>query len=118
MSFIGHVVASPKAGDQTIRTTRLDEFVAERGLDCAFVKMDIEGGEVRALPGMSGSLASKRPVLLVEIHDEPGFEVLLSLAHAHGYSLARLSGPSGHQRSSWRGRTQYIALPSERCATG
>jgi len=112
-STVGHVVEQD-AGTEVVRTARLDEFVAAHGLDCTFVKMDIEGGEVRALPGMTGLLASKRPVVLVEIHDEAGFDVLLSLADANDYRLTTLSGPSGHVRSSWHGRTQYIALPAER----
>lgn len=113
-SAVGHVVASHGAGAETVRTTRLDEFVAAQGLNCALVKMDIEGGEARALAGMIGLLASSRPSLLIEIHDETGFDAFLSLADAHDYRLTTLSGPSGHTRSSWHGRTQYIALPAER----
>lgn len=113
-STVGHIVASDEAGTETVRTTRLDEFVASQALDCAFVKMDIEGGEVRALPGMIGLLTSNRPFVLVEIHDETGFDVLLLLVDAYDYRLTTLSGPSGHVRSSWHGRTQYIALPVER----
>lgn len=113
-STVGHVVDSGQSGMATVRTTRLDEFVDASGLDCAFVKMDIEGGEVRALPGMTGLFASKRPVLLVEIHDEAGFDVLLSLAESHDYRLTTLSGPSGSTRLSWHGRTQYVASPTER----
>jgi FkbM family methyltransferase len=47
----------------------LDEFVFERGNPPPqAVKMDIEGGEVLALPGMRRLLAEARPLMLMELH--------------------------------------------------
>jgi len=47
----------------------LDEFVFEQEHPAPqVVKIDIEGGEVLALPGMKRLLADVRPVLLMELH--------------------------------------------------
>ena len=47
----------------------LDEFVYGQGNPPPqVVKMDIEGGEVMALPGMRRVLAEARPLMLMELH--------------------------------------------------
>jgi FkbM family methyltransferase len=47
----------------------LDDFVYQSGHPAPqVVKMDIEGGEVLALPGMRRVLAELRPLLLLELH--------------------------------------------------
>ncbi|MDH5506337.1 MAG: FkbM family methyltransferase, partial [Anaerolineae bacterium] len=56
---------------ETIRVaaTSLDDFVYEQGNPAPqIIKLDIEGGEVLALPGMRRLLAESRPTLLVELH--------------------------------------------------
>jgi FkbM family methyltransferase len=52
----------------TVRTVRFDEFVASRQLESVdLVKLDLEGGEIRALEGMRTTLGSSRnPLLVVE----------------------------------------------------
>lgn len=47
----------------------LDDFVYQQGNAAPeAVKLDIEGGEVLALPGMRKLLAEKRPIVLLELH--------------------------------------------------
>jgi len=62
----------------------LDRYFAS-GQRLDFIKMDIEGGEVRALPGMKRLLREAGPIVLLEIHDIGGPAV----AHleAAGYVL-------------------------------
>jgi FkbM family methyltransferase len=49
--------------------TSLDEFVYKAGRPVPqLVKMDIEGGEVLAMPGMKRLLCEARPILLLELH--------------------------------------------------
>jgi FkbM family methyltransferase len=53
----------------TVPGISLDEFVYARGNPPPqVVKMDIEGGEVMALPGMRRVLAEARPLMLMELH--------------------------------------------------
>jgi FkbM family methyltransferase len=47
----------------------LDNFVFTKGHPAPdLIKVDIEGGEVLALPGMERVLTSKRPILFLELH--------------------------------------------------
>lgn len=56
-----------------IQATSLDSYMTGKGrLD--FVKMDVEGAEHLVLKGMQGCLQKLRPILLVEFHDETGWE--------------------------------------------
>ena len=53
----------------TVPCISLDEFVYAQGNPPPqAVKMDIEGGEVMALPGMTRVLAEARPLMLMELH--------------------------------------------------
>jgi FkbM family methyltransferase len=53
----------------TVPCTSLDAFVFVQGnTPPQAVKMDIEGGEVMALPGMRRVLAEARPLMLMELH--------------------------------------------------
>jgi len=62
-----------RAGQYTASITvpgiSLDEFVyGQNNPPPQVVKMDIEGGEVLALPGMRRLLAEARPLMLIELH--------------------------------------------------
>ena len=58
----------------TVPGISLDEFVYGQGNPPPqVVKMDIEGGEVLALPGMRRVLAEARPLMLMELHG-PGIQ--------------------------------------------
>ncbi|HEY5271084.1 MAG TPA: FkbM family methyltransferase, partial [Anaerolineales bacterium] len=53
----------------TVPGISLDEFVYSQGNPLPqVVKMDIEGGEVLALPGMCRVLTEARPLMLMELH--------------------------------------------------
>ena len=56
-----------------IQSTTLDSYMAGKGrLD--FVKIDVEGAEHLVLKGMQECLKKLRPIMLVEFHDETGWE--------------------------------------------
>jgi FkbM family methyltransferase len=71
-----------------VETTTVDRAVEEHGLRPAVVKIDIEGGEVRAVSGMERTL-ELRPALLVEVDAESGAELERRLA-PHGYRAYRV----------------------------
>jgi FkbM family methyltransferase len=66
----------------------LDEFVYQQGNPApAVVKMDIEGGEVLALPGMRRILREHHPLLLLELHGPESEKVAWEMLTAAGYTL-------------------------------
>ena len=100
----------------------LDAFVFEMGNPPPqVVKMDIEGGEVLALPGMQRVLEQARPLLLLELHgpeaaqvawetlDPPGLPPL-----PHGAGISAGKNPAGAGLESLRGGFSV----SERCMMG
>lgn len=74
-----------------VPTAGLDELVYERGLPAPdVIKMDIEGGEVLALPGAARLLAEKHPLLLLELHGPAAAKVAWEVLKAANYRLFRL----------------------------
>ena len=66
----------------------LDEFVYGQGNPPPqVVKMDIEGGEVLALPGMRRVLAEARPLMLMELHGPESSRIAWETLSAAGYSI-------------------------------
>ena len=65
----------------------LDEFMAQGGPLPDVIKIDIEGGEVMALPGMRGLLAKAHPVLMLELHGGDSEKVAWDVLTELGYSL-------------------------------
>jgi FkbM family methyltransferase len=66
----------------------LDEFVYQAGNPAPqVVKMDIEGGEVLALPGMCRLLSEARPVVLMELHGPEAAQAAWSELQSAGYRI-------------------------------
>jgi FkbM family methyltransferase len=56
------------AGTQTIEVRRLDDLIAEDApARIDFIKLDVEGAELKAIHGAAGTLRRYRPVLLFEV---------------------------------------------------
>lgn len=76
----------------TVTGISLDAFVYRHGNPAPqIIKMDIEGGEVLALPGMCEVLAKERPLVLLELHGpeaaQVAWETLTSMDY-HVQSIA------------------------------
>ncbi len=70
----------------------LDEEIYVRGRPLPqAVKMDLEGGEVLALPGMQRLLADGRPLLFVELHGQSAAEAAWEALTSAGYRICRMS---------------------------
>ena len=87
--------ASVEAVD--VQVVTLDSHCATHGLTPSFVKIDVEGFELKALEGASELLHSGRPVLMVEVSQE--HEAVFSLLREARYrtfdvSLRALDGGS------------------------
>ena len=80
--------AGQYAASITVPGISLDEFVHEQGSPPPqVVKMDIEGGEVLALPGMRRLLAEARPLMLMELHGPGSARAAWEALAAAGYQI-------------------------------
>lgn len=72
----------------TVPGISLDDFAHAQGNPPPqVVKMDIEGGEVLALPGMRQILAERRPLMLLELHGPESSQVAWETLNAAGYEI-------------------------------
>jgi FkbM family methyltransferase len=75
----------------SVETVKLDDMVYRRGAPSPqVVKMDIEGGEVLALPGMERLLHEARPLFLLELHGPESVVAAWQALTEAGYSIHRL----------------------------
>jgi FkbM family methyltransferase len=69
----------------------LDDFVFRQGKPPPdFVKMDIEGGEVLALPGMMRVIQEIAPLLFLELHGPESSRQAWSILVSQGYKIYRM----------------------------
>lgn len=71
-----------------IETISIDEMIFQQSLPPPqVIKMDIEGGEVLALPGMKNTLVTHRPLILIEVHGPHAAQVTWDSLVPAGYRL-------------------------------
>lgn len=79
-------------GALEVEAIALDDFVyAQDNPAPGLLKLDIEGGEVLALPGLRRLLAEARPVVLLELHGPESAAAAWAAFAAAGYSLHRMA---------------------------
>ena len=106
---MGHLVAV--GGTLKVPTIALDEFVYAYNKPAPnIVKMDIEGGEIKALAGMRRLLREKRPWLLIALHGEQARLECTAMLTSVGYRLTDLLGGSNKGVPE---TDEIIALPDE-----
>jgi FkbM family methyltransferase len=94
----------------------LDEFVyGQANPPPQVVKMDIEGGEVLALPGMQRVLAQARPLMLMELHGPDSSRVAWDTLTAAGYQICwmRHGYPEVPSLEAMRWKAYIIAKPKK-----
>ncbi|MEJ7638766.1 MAG: FkbM family methyltransferase [Singulisphaera sp.] len=106
----GHLGISPTAGESAVGTGKvqviptdvetIDDLVAAHAVTPNVMKMDIEGGEARALEGASRTVAECRPIVVSELTGERGPEAASWLA-SHGdrrwdLESGRVATPAEH----------------------
>jgi FkbM family methyltransferase len=101
-SGTGHLA---EEGTLEVRTVRLDDFCAERGLRPDAVKIDVEGAELRVLHGAEATLAAARPVIFLSTHGSQVHRDCLAWLGARGYALAPILG------DDLQAATEVLGLP-------
>jgi FkbM family methyltransferase len=87
-----------RAEDITVDAVSIDGFCARASLCPSFIKIDIEGAELRALRGARRTLAASQPRVFVEMHPQAwrqvgcSGEAILRECSSAGYELERLDG--------------------------
>lgn len=92
----------------------LDEFVYQSGHpEPQIVKIDIEGGEILALPGMERLLKDARPLLLIEIHGEDAAQFCWQALVQAGYQISRMASgfPALSDWKSSKWKSYLVAFP-------
>lgn len=75
----------------SVKGISLDDFVFNKGNPAPdLIKIDIEGGEVMALPGMKRIMAQISPILMIELHGEESELVAWNELSACGYELFQM----------------------------
>ncbi len=76
----------------TVSGLSLDDYVYQQGNPAPqVVKMDIEGGEVLALPGMRRILHEAHPLLLLELHGPESARAARTILAENGYRLFNMT---------------------------
>lgn len=71
-----------------VSSVSLDDFVYQENHPVPdVVKIDIEGGEVLALPGMQRLLTDARPLVLIELHGPESAKAVLDALHQANYTI-------------------------------
>lgn len=96
------------APDEKLPVTTIDQIVAELGLDRVdFIKMDIEGAEVRAVRGARKTIARDHPRMALCAYHRPSDPVELPKAvHLAWGGYTMLCGPCG--TVGWRVRPDVL----------
>jgi FkbM family methyltransferase len=65
---VGGYAIEGDQGSIQVPTCRLDDYITALGKPPSFIKIDVEGEELAVLEGARRTLATARPILLVEFH--------------------------------------------------
>jgi FkbM family methyltransferase len=98
----------------TVPGISLDDFVYGQGNPLPqVIKLDIEGGEVMALPGMQRILTEAHPLMLVELHGQESSQVAWEMLTAAGYEICwmRPGYPVVPSRQAMSWKAYIIARP-------
>jgi len=98
-----------------VETVRLDDFVFGQGNPAPdLVKMDMEGGEVLALPGMRRVLRRIRPLLLLELHGPEAVRIAFEELSNANYGMCAMTRgyPPIDSAASLGWKAYVVGVPS------
>jgi len=94
----------------------IDDFIEDTGnLLPDIVKMDIEGGEVLALPGMVKLLHAHHPILLIELHGIEAAQITWALLRREGYRICKMEPeyPQVERIQELDWKSYLVAFPND-----
>ena len=110
----GRDIDNALGGSIKVQGISLDDFVyIQENPTPQIIKMDIEGGEVLALRGMTRLLKEARPLLFLELHGDSAAKAAWDLLTVEGYKLRRMADDfsqiSSFDKLDWK--SYLVALP-------
>ena len=90
-SGTGHL---DRTGDMEVRTVRLEDFCAARGITPSAIKIDVEGAEAAVLDGAKELILRARPVIFLSTHGPAMRAQCLHWLREAGYALQPILGGS------------------------
>lgn len=104
-------VNEAKTGEVTVAVRRLDAVVTEASLPLPdLMKIDVEGAEADVLEGASQTLATARPIMLIELHGTN--EAIKGALESRNYTPHILFSRASITDAHWN--AHVIAVPRER----
>ena len=94
----------------------IDEFIENSGNPPPdIIKLDIEGGEILALPGMASLLQEGRPILLIELHGPEAARVSWEALRTADYRITQMESqfPQVMSVEDLNWKSYLVAFPSE-----
>ena len=110
-STVGHLVDDDATNAYDVQAISLDDYVAGADHPPSFIKMDIEGEEKRALPGIVETLKAHSPTLVIEVHDQESADSLFSVSEQANYRIESLIGEAIESSEAFAGRTHWVGVP-------
>ena len=94
----------------------LDDFIYQDGNPTPqVVKIDIEGGEVLAFPGMKRMLFEARPLILLELHGPEAAKVAWNAINSAGYQICLMQPgyPAVPSLDALEWKSYIVAIPMD-----
>ena len=105
-------------GSIPVEVIALDEWIEDhRQAPPGLIKIDVEGGEAAVLEGLTATLHSHPPTILIELHGPEATSEVQNILASAGYALhaARDGYPRLGEISDWK--TYAVALPVDQGLT-
>jgi FkbM family methyltransferase len=90
-----------------VPTVTLDDFIAAGGPLPQLVKIDVEGGEYQVLRGGANLFASRKPLIIAEIHHQQAAEQISTWLDEYQYSSQWNTPAEGFPRYLFAWPTEY-----------
>ena len=96
-----------RGGGLNVKTVAIDSLVEQGTIPAPeYIKIDVEGAEIRALQGMRKTLQTYRPTIFLATHSAELHRQSLEFLRALGYAVSPLTGPDVSQTD------ELVAHPS------
>ena len=102
-------------GTLTVEVIVIDDWIKEGGESPPeLIKIDVEGGEAAVLEGLSSTLKTHRPTILIELHGPEATAAVQKILASSGYVLHAMQKayPEIDEITNWK--NYAVALPSEK----
>jgi FkbM family methyltransferase len=110
VAHLGQHAETQPAKTEVVPITTIDLFAAERGIErLDFIKLDVEGWELRVLSGGAETSESRRPAMLIELVDAH----LARAGDTVAAAWATLGG-WGYRPFAWHGGEALVPLDTPR----